>query len=307
MIARGIKVRALVRPKRTDLAWITDLPIDVVRGDLLEPSSLSLAVQDVDFIIHIAGVTKAKRRKDFFLGNVVATRNLLELASKSTRLKKFCHLSSLTVAGPSLDGSPLDEEAPANPISTYGRSKLEGERSCLSYGSSLPLVILRPPTVYGPRDKDVLEMFKATKLGLQPSIGSRNKTLSLLFGPDLAKAIVEATLSEKTSGKTYYVSDPRIYSQTHLFDILTSLVGGKSLRMKLPSFLIYSVAAIVEAVSFFAPNPAVLSIEKARDLLQDHWVCNPDKFRKEIGFETKTGAEEGLRTTYSWYKDNNWL
>jgi dihydroflavonol-4-reductase len=171
----------------------------------------------------------------------------------------------------------------------------------------MPFVILRPPTVYGPRDKDVLELFKTTKLGIQPSIGSKNKTLSLLYGPDLAEAIVDATLSEKTVGKTYLVSDPRVYPQTRLFDILTELVGGKSLRLKLAPSLVYSVAALVEAVSFFGSKPAVLSIEKARDLLQDHWVCSPEKIKNDIGFIAKTTAEEGLRATYTWYKENGWL
>jgi dihydroflavonol-4-reductase len=300
-------VRALVRPSRTNLEWISNLPVEIVKGDLLDPISLEPAVRDVDYIIHIAGVTKAKRRREFFLGNSAATKNLLQVASRAKRLKKFCYLSSLTAVGPSLNGIPPDEETPCNPISTYGRSKLEAERSCLAYGSSIPLVILRPPTVYGPRDKDVLELFKTTKLGIQPSVGSKNKTLSLVYGPDLADAIVNATLSDKTVGKTYFVSDPRVYPQTRLFDILTELVGGKSLRMKLPPALVYSVAAVVEAVSYFGPKPAVLSIEKARDLLQDHWVCSPEKIKKDIGFIAKTSAEEGLRITHTWYKENGWL
>lgn len=307
LIDQGIKVRALVRPSRANLEWISDLPIDIVRGDLLHPASLEPAVRDVDFIIHIAGVTKAKKRKDFFLGNVVATRNLLQLASNVKRLKKFSQISSLTALGPSLDGIPPTEDSPCNPISTYGRSKLEGERACLVYGSSIPIVILRPPTVYGPRDKDVLEMFRTTKLGVQPNIGSKDKTLSLLYGPDLAEAIVDATLSEKTAGKTYFVSDPIIYLQTQLYDILTHLVGGKALRMKLPSFMLYAVAAVVQGVSYLASKPALLSIEKARDLLQDHWTCNPEKIKEDIGFVAKTPAEEGLRTTYNWYKSKGWL
>lgn len=307
MIAQGIKVRALVRTSRNKPQWISNLPIELVRGDLLDPLSIESAVRDVDFIIHIAGVTKAKRQKDFFDGNVLATQNLLHVASKITSLKKFCYLSSLTAVGPSPSGLPLDELTPCNPISSYGRSKLEAERSCLAYGSSIPIVILRPPTVYGPRDKDVLELFKATKLGVQPNIGSKDKTLSIIYGPDLAEAIVEATLSGKTNGKTYFVADRVVYQQTQLFDILARLVGGRSMRLRLPPFLMYSAAAIVQAISYFSSKPAVLSIEKARDLIQDHWVCNPDLIKSDIGYSTKTGADEGLQSTYAWYKENSLL
>ncbi len=301
-------MRALARPSGTNLEWIGHLPIEIVNGNLLDPpSSLEPAIRDVDYVIHIAGVTKAKRQKDFFLGNVVATRNLLQLASRVNNLKKFCLLSSLTVVGPSLNGTQVDEDTTCNPISSYGRSKHQGEQACLAYGKSIPIVILRPPTVYGPRDKDVLELFKTTKLGLQPSIGSTNKTLSLVYGPDLAEAIVDATVSEKTAGKTYFVCDPFVYSQTRLFDILAHLVGRKPLRMKLPPSLVYSVAAIVQGVSFFGPKPAVLSIEKARDLLQDHWICSPEKIKRDIGFTAKTPADEGLQMTFQWYKEHGWL
>jgi len=278
-----------------------------VSGDLLDPRSIEKAMRDLDYIIHIAGVTKAKRRSEFFEGNVVATRNLLQLAAKVPGLKKFCYLSSLTAVGPSRDGVPPDESTPCNPISEYGKSKLEAEHSCLAYASSIPLVILRPPTVYGPRDKDVLEVFKTTKLGIQPNLGSRDKTLSLLFGPDLADAIVRATVAEASTGKTYFVSDPTVYSQAHLFSILANLVGRRSIKIRLPSFLVYSAAAVVESVSYFGPKPAVLSIEKARDFLQTHWTCNPERIRRELGYSPKIRAEEGLQSTYTWYRAHGWL
>ena len=300
-------MRALVRPSRTKIDWIGKLPLEIVRGDLLDPSSLEPLIQDVDYIIHVAGVTKAKRSREYFEGNVTATRNLLDLAARVPTLKKFCYISSLTVVGPSLNGNPPNEDTTCKPISTYGRSKLEAENVCRHYASSVPLVILRPPTVYGPRDHDVLELFKTTKFGIQPNIGSANKTLSLIYGPDLAEAIVQATLSAKTVGKTYFVSDSTIYPQTRLFNILAEIVGKKSVRLKLPAPVMYSAAVVVEAVSFFGPKPAVLSIEKARDLLQDHWTCNPERIGHDIGFYARTKAEEGLKITYSWYKDNQWL
>lgn len=296
-----------MRPFRKNLEWISTLPVETVTGDLLQPSSIASAVQEADYVIHIAGVTKAKRRSDFFEGNVVATRNLLDACARSSKLKKFCYLSSLTAVGPSPNGEPLDETTECNPISAYGLSKLEAERSCMSYEKSFPIVILRPPTVYGPRDRDVLEMFKAAKLGIRPNIGSTNKTLSLIYGPDLAEAIVKATLTDKTDGKTYFVSDPVVYEQAQLFDILAKLVGSRSFRIKLPPFLVYSAAALVEALSYFGPRPALLSRDKARDMAQDHWVCSPQKIGQEIAFEAHTGAKEGLRRTYDWYKEKKWI
>jgi nucleoside-diphosphate-sugar epimerase len=306
-LRRGIAVRCLARPSRNNRSWVSNLPVEIVEGDLQDPDSLSQALDDVDYVIHIAGVTKAKKRQEYFTGNVEATRNILDLSTKLPHLKKFCFVSSLTAVGPSPDGKPFDERASCNPISAYGLSKLEAERVCLSYSAKVPIVILRPPTVYGPRDKDVLELFKAAKLGFQPRIGSDFKTLSLIYVTDLARAIVEATLSDETTGRTYFVSEPTVYDQTKLFDTVGRLVGRKSLSIKIPLPLVYAVAAIAEFVSFFISKPAVLSRDKARDLAQDHWICSAEKIKDDIGFTASTTAEEGLRTTYEWYKANKWL
>ncbi len=279
----------------------------MVPGDLLHPQSFESAIRNVDYVIHIAGVTKAKLPSEYFKGNVIATRNLLDISSRLPNIRKFCFVSSLTAVGPSIDGRAPDERAVCRPITSYGRSKLEAEEACREYRSTLPLVILRPPTVYGPRDTDVLELFRTAKFGIQPSVGSKNKTLSLLFGPDLAEAIVEATISEKTAGNTYFVADPRIYELSRIFDIIADLVGSRSRRLRLPASLVYSAAVVTEFISFFGPKPAVLSVDKARDLAQDHWVCSPEALRRDIGYVAKTPAVEGLQKTYSWYRTSGWL
>ena len=281
--------------------------MEIIPGDLLEPSSVAHAIGNADFVIHIAGVTRARRPKEFFEGNVVATRNLLTAASRSAKLKKICYVSSLTAVGPSPDGAPLDEQSPCKPITSYGKSKRQAEEVCQSYSSRVPIVILRPPAVYGPRDKDVLELFKAARFGIQPDVGSEQKTLSLLYGPDLAKAIVASTISVRTTGKTYFVADPTVYMQSRIFDLITELVGSRSFRPKIPPSLVYTAAAITEFISFFRKKPAVLSIDKARDLMQRHWVCTAESLRHDIGFEAETGLEDGLRLTYQWYLQQNWV
>ena len=307
LIHRGIKVRCLVRPFRNNLNWISNLPVEIVEGDLLHPDTIGSALKDVDYIIHIAGITKAKRKKEYADGNLVTTRNLLEIAAASGGLKKICYVSSLTAVGPSPTSLPFDEQTPCHPISPYGKSKFDAEQVCHEFASRLPIVIIRPPTVYGPRDKDILEVFRASKMGIQPSFGSTRKTLSLVYGPDLAEAIVESTISEKTAGKTYFVSDPQVYSQTRVFDIVATLVGRHAFRMRLPKSMVYAVAGAVQFISVFGSKPALLSLDKARDLVQDHWVCNPEAIRRDIGFVSKTTADEGLRLTYAWYKANNWI
>jgi Nucleoside-diphosphate-sugar epimerases len=281
--------------------------VDIVKGDLLDSVSLSKCLEGADYIIHIAGMTKAKRKSEFFTGNAKTTEQLLHAASKMKHLKKFCYLSSLTAVGPSATGIPLTETVHCRPITTYGQSKLEAEHQCRHFSDRMPVVIIRPPAVFGPRDKDILEMFKWVSYGLKPIIGSYGKTLSLVYAPDLAKGIIQATIDERTIGQTYNISDPTIFTFSSLIDYIATLVHKRTIQVHFPKGLFYSMAGIAQLFSAFGKKPALLNIEKARDLLQNHWVCDSRKIREQIGFQTSTSIYDGLNKTFQWYKEIEWL
>lgn len=283
------------------------LPVEIIQGDLLRPETYEKKITDVEYIVHIAGVTKAKKRSEYYTGNVVATQNLLEAAIRHGNIKKFTYISSQTVVGPSKNGVPLDETAPCHPLTTYAKTKLEAEHRCKKVMHKLPLTILRPSAVYGPRDTDILEIFKWISRGFKPVIGSAEKTLSLVYGPDLAEAIFRATTTEKTDSETYFVADSTIFTFSSLIDYIASLTNKKSYTIHFPKGMVYSMAGISQLFSFFDKKPAPLNIEKARDLLQKHWVCNPQKLYDHIGYKTATSVYDGLKYTFSWYKKVGWL
>jgi dihydroflavonol-4-reductase len=300
-------VRCLVRPHQINLRWLQGLPVDIVNGDLLDSLLLSKCLEGADYIIHIAGVTKAKRKSDFFSGNAKATEHLLHAASKMKHLKKFCYLSSLTAVGPSTTGVPLTETAPCHPITTYGQSKLEAEHHCKQFVDRMPIVIIRPPAVFGPRDMDILEMFRWVSHGIKPIIGSSEKTLSLVYAPDLAKGIIQATIDERTTGQIYNISDPTVFTFSSLIDYIATLVHKRTIHLRLPRGLFYSLAGIAQLFSTFGKKPALLNVEKARDLLQKHWVCDSRKIQEHIGFHTGTSIYDGMKNTFRWYKEIGWL
>jgi dihydroflavonol-4-reductase len=144
-------------------------------------------------------------------------------------------------------------------------------------------------------------------LGLKPVLGSSAKTLSLVYAPDLAKGIIRATFDERTSGEIYNIADPAIYTFSSIIDYLATLIHKRTIQVHLPKGLVYSMAGITQFSSFFSTKPAVLNIEKARDLLQKHWVCDPRKIREHIGFQTSTSIYDGMNKTFQWYKDKRWL
>jgi nucleoside-diphosphate-sugar epimerase len=241
------------------------------------------------------------------LGNVDVTRRLLAATKKSGDTRKFCYISSLTAVGPSADGTPLTENSECRPITSYGESKLEAERVCKEFSADFPVVIVRPPAVYGPRDSDILDMFRWIKFGLMPVIGSRQKTMSLIYAPELARAIGLATTSQRADGETYFVADEEQYGFSELVDIVARLFGRPAIRLPIPKALVYSIAAATQAVSWILPKPSVVNIDKVKDLLTPHWVCNPTKIQRELGFTTAVQAEEGLRRTLDWYREQKWL
>lgn len=264
-------------------------------------------LRDAEYVIHIAGVTKAKSNQDYRIGNVETTRSLLSACLSSRRLKKFCFISSLTASGPSLDGIPKIEGNANAPITSYGRSKLEAEKVCLQYSSQIPIVILRPPAVYGPRDRDILELFRWINYRIVPHLGSWEKNLSIINARDLAEGIIEATISDSTVGQTYFVSNREVQSYTSLVKLASTLLGRNPLHIQIPSFMIYLVAGITERVYSFSKKTPVLNLDKVRDLITTDWTCSSRKLFEHIGFEPKISVEEGFKETIEWYQSQRWL
>jgi nucleoside-diphosphate-sugar epimerase len=275
---------------------------------LTDADGLRPHLLDVDYVFHIAGTTKARNRNEYYTGNVLATKALLEAAQSNTGLKKFCHISTLSAVGPSYDGRAIDEQAPCLPISVYGKTKAEAEKLVLQASSKLPIVVLRPPTVYGPRDTDVLEMFQWVNRGILPVLGAEDKKLSMIHVKDLARGIFEATASEKTVGETFFISNRPTYLLSEIISLMAQILGKKRARtVRIPAFLLFAVAGATQIVSKFASKPSILSLDKAREILQPHWICSAEKIKTVIGFENTITLEDGLRSTYEWYKEKDWI
>jgi nucleoside-diphosphate-sugar epimerase len=252
-------------------------------------------------------VTRASRRKDFFEGNVLPTRNLLQACKDLGSVAKFCYLSSLTAVGPGTSGTPVNEETPCRPITAYGASKLEAELACRSYSDSVPVVILRPPAVYGPRDRDILHMFRWIKVGIMPIMGPSTKVLSLIYVTELARAITTVVASRAAEGRTFFVGDPTLYRYADLVSLSASMLGKTTANLPIPRPVLYAIAGVTQAVSWVFSRPSVVNIDKVRDLITPYWTCDPGKIEREVGFATRIHAEEGLRRTLDWYRSEGWL
>ncbi len=147
LLESGYQVRCLVRGT-SDLRWLEGKNVELRHGGILDPSSLAGAVRGADYVFHVAGITRARRREDFLRVNGEGTRNLAEACAKhAPGVRKIVYCSSLAAGGPAPSSRPIDEESPAVPHSTYGRSKLEGEIALLRLADRLSYSIVRPPAI----------------------------------------------------------------------------------------------------------------------------------------------------------------
>lgn len=304
---KGYQLRCLVR-KTSNLVWIKHLPIEFVYGSLFDQDILSSAIRDVDYIYHVAGVTKAKTKKEFFKGNHIATKNLLDSAFLSAeKLRRFVHVSSQAAVGPSFNNQAINEQTPFHPITAYGISKMGAEIECLKMMDKIPITITRPPAVYGPRDTDVFEFFNTINKGLQPMIGFGKKYVSLIHVSDLVKGIILAGEHPGAVGQTYFISSEQFYHWQEIGDLTAHIMQKKTVRLPIPVFVVYSVFAVAEFFSLFSDKPPLLSIDKAKDIAQNAWTCDVTKAKRELGFKEQLSLEDGIRGTVEWYREHGWL
>ncbi len=307
LLRKGYAVSCLVRDPR-NLRWLAGMNVELVQGDCRDPESLLPAVRNVSYVFHVAGLTKAKRARDYYRVNQEGSRNLLQAcADRNPGIKKFVLVSSLAAAGPSPDGKPVKDTDAPRPVSDYGRSKLLSEEEALLYKDRFPVVILRPAAVYGPRDGDMFELFRWAVRGITLELFGGERYINLCYVEDLAEALVLAANKEVRSGSRYFVAERRPYSWSEFRQALLSTGGIQALNIKIPYALAYMIGLASEFGSLFSSQPALTNRQKVREAAQKYWVCDLDGTENELGYKTTRSLQQGLELTWKWYREHRWL
>ena len=294
--AQGTPVRCLVRGPRA-------LPAPTVQADLPSGAGLAEALDGVDTVIHLAGVTKALRSADYESGNALAAANLARAAAG--RVARFVHVSSLAAIGPSLDGTPVNEDTAPHPVSLYGRSKLHGEeavRECIP-----DAVIVRPPVVYGPRDTGVFRILKAVAQGLVLEISGGPRWFSAIFVGDLVDGLLAAATSPQALGRAYFLAHPKAPSWGDLASAAAHIMGKHPRVLRVPPAAAYTVGLCAEIWAFVCRKPGIVSRDKISEALCRSWTCESARACRELCFTAPTSLESGLAVTLAWYKEAGWL
>lgn len=299
----GDEVTALVRsPARASV--LEGLGYRAVAGDLDDDRALAAAVAGQDVIYHVAALVAARDEAEFFRVNRGGTVRLLD-AARASGAPRFVLVSSLAAAGPSRPGMPLKGDEPPRPVTAYGRSKLAAEVEVRK--GSLPWTIIRPPTVYGPRDREVLKLFRIAGTGIVPVLGSGDQHLSAIYAPDLAEALVRVAHTPETVGRIFYASHEEVITSGELVKTIGRAIGRRVRIIPVPEFAGRAILHVTGTVARIAGRATILNPDKANEFFQRAWTCDPSELSAATGWSAQHDLTSGIEATAEWYRSAGWL
>lgn len=303
LCARGDTVTCLIRSpaKAQGLGWTN---VRLVSGDLDDAEALRAGCAGADVVYHVAGRISARNLNEFMAANRDGTANLLEAVAQAAT-PRFVFVSSLAAAGPTTPGTPIDETRPPSPVTPYGQSKLAAE--VLVRTMAPGWTIVRPPTVYGERDREVLKVFRLARMGVAPVFGDGSQELSVIYAGDLAAALVTAGTSPAAKNRLYYAAHPVTTTSRELVRAVGRAVGRVPRIVPLPPPLARGLLWTVGTVAHLFGRATLLSSDKAAEFLAPAWTCRPDALMRDTGWRAGTDLEAGLQRTAAWYRKEGWL
>ena len=281
-LAAGHRVSALTRRPQRPRAGISWVP-----GDLGDRAALGQLVDGADAVIHVAGLLSAKDVAAFDEANVAGTRAMLAAAG-AAGIGRFVFVSSLAAREPAL--------------SMYGASKARAE--AVVEQSGLDWSIVRPPAVYGPGDRETLELFKMARLGvmLMPPEGR----LSLIHAHDLVRLLLALAGPAAPSRLTIEPDDGHPGGWTHksFAAALGKALGRKPLVLSAPAPMLHLAA---RADRLLRGAKAKLTPDRAAYFSHRDWLVDPSKAAPGDMWAPQIPTGQGLADTADWYRRSGWL
>ncbi len=300
------QVRALVR-KPLDAERLRAAGIGCVVGSLEDAASLREAVSGATAVLHLAAATKARSPAEYQRSNVAGTQAVIDaMLAAEPRPARLIYLSSLAAVGPPVAGRPVTREDVPRPLTTYGRTKLAGEKVCEVAADRFQVAVLRAPAVYGPRDRDVFEFFRLANRGIVPLPRAATGRLQMIHVRDLARSLLLAATSSAARG-VYHVAEAQSYGWEEMARMVGRALGREVRVPRIPTPLIVAAATLNETIFGIMGRSTIFNREKADELTVPGWLCETELARRDFGFEAHIPLQEGFNETANWYKLNGWL
>jgi uncharacterized protein YbjT (DUF2867 family) len=281
-VAEGYDVRALTRgwkPPEDEIAWVD--------GALDRPDTLVKLAAGADAVIHVAGAINARSRADFEAVNAGGTANMIDAARKAG-VRRFVHVSSLAAREPEL--------------SDYGWSKARSER--LVAASGLQWTIVRPPAIYGPGDRETLELFKMARRGLV-ALPPKGR-FSVIHVEDLCRLILACLDDPDSWSETWEPDDGREggWQHRHFARTLGRIYGRRAATLAMPPPVLRLASGLDR---LFRRGNAKLTRDRVRYFCHPDWVATAEKRPPERLWRPQVKTPTGLKATADWYREQGWL
>jgi nucleoside-diphosphate-sugar epimerase len=301
---RGLRVVTLVR-EGTDARWLEGLGATVIRGDLNDAPAVARAAAQADQVVHCAArVGDWGPAAEYRRVNVEGLRNLLE-AVRYRVIRRFVHLSSLGVYA-ARDHFGTDESVPPPPrhVDGYTQSKVEAEQLALAYqrDHGVPVVVLRPGFIYGPRDRTVLPKLLAALAARQVKyLGAGTQVLNTIGVHNLVDAIFLALEKPGVIGRVYNLTDDEPVSRHRFLEALADLAGLDRPTAHVPLWLARALTPVMEGVAraIGAKQPPLLTQARLK-FLGLNLGFSVARARAELGYQPRVPFDEGIREAVAW-------
>ncbi|HMQ07263.1 MAG TPA: NAD(P)-dependent oxidoreductase [Saprospiraceae bacterium] len=308
-IQRGYSVYAGIR-KSSSRAFLQHKDIKFVTIDFNDFNALQTLFdnQYFHYIIQNAGITKARNEAEYYDVNAFALQKLVKALYANERLpEKFIFMSSMAAYGPAdfTQNGLVSINSTPHPVTTYGKSKLLGE-NLLKEFDTLPYHILRPTAVYGPREKDLLTLYKTIQRGWEVYIGSQPQQLTFVYVKDLVDATMNLLNLEK-SGTSYFISDGNYYYSHEFYQMIAEILKRKTCKIHIPVVVIKGLAYLNQILSAMRGNYPAFNLEKVNELKSLSWKCDIIPLINDIGYQPQYPLKKGLQETLEWLQSQNEL
>ncbi len=305
LLEHGDDVTALVRSPRKAEPFAAR-GVRLVPGDLADRAAMREAAAGQDVVYHVAGLTGAPTEAELLAANRDGTALLADAMRTVAPAATMVLVSTLAAAGPSRPGTPHRTAVERNPVTGYGRSKLAGEDALRASG--IPHVIVRPPVVYGPRDRDSLyDIFRLARWGLGPMFGKGAMELSFIHAVDLARALRVAGTRRDLLGGAFYAAHPEVVTSGAVVDLIGRVQQRRLLHLRIPRWTAEAAFAFTGAWARTTGRHTVMHPEKVHELFQPAWTANPAGLTAATGWRAEWDLERGLADTVRWYREHRWL
>jgi dihydroflavonol-4-reductase len=277
--------------------------LEVLTGDLTNAALIERAVKDVEVIYHLASahLDVSASADRYSQVNVTATAQLLAMA-KTSGVGRVVHCSSVGVFG-ELATLPADESTACRPENVYGRTKLAGERAALEFGSrsGLPVVVIRPAWVYGPRCPRTRKLFRAIQRGRFVFVGSGETLRQPLYVTDAIRGFELAAQEATAPGQVYILAGATTVTVRELVHLAAHIVGVRPPRIHIPILPAAALGLALEIGCKAIGREPPFS-RRSMEFFLNHNAYDTGKAKRELGFHSQVSLPDGLQRTWRYLK-----